>query len=114
MNKTVIVKILSDYEENGCGFCHQGGDEVPQAFEMAVKALKYDDTKYHEEHGEVIVSKDVWEDAKKALEAWEKVIEEIEQLRAKFKGSGGVYEHSAYGLDYATEIINKHLSEDKK
>lgn len=27
-----------------------------------------DDAKYHEEHGEVIVDKDVWEDAKKALE----------------------------------------------
>ena len=31
--------------------------------------LEYDDAKYHEEHGEVIVDKDVWEDAKKALEA---------------------------------------------
>lgn len=50
----------------------------------------------------------------RSLEAWEKVIEEIEQLRAKFKESGGVYEHSAYGLDYATEIINKHLSEVEK
>lgn len=28
----------------------------------------YDDTKYHEEHGEVIIDKDVWEDAKKAVE----------------------------------------------
>lgn len=83
MNRQEAIKILSDYEENGCGFCHQGGDEVPQAFDMAVKAL----------------------------EAWEKVIEEIEQLRAKFKESGGVYEHSAYGLDYATEIIKKHLGE---
>lgn len=40
MNRQEAIKILSDYEENGCGFCHQGGDEVPQAFEMAVKSLK--------------------------------------------------------------------------
>lgn len=86
MTREEAIKILSNYETLSCGYCHCGGDEVPQAFEIAVKAL----------------------------EAWEKVIEEIEQLRAKFKESGGVYEHSAYGLDYATEIINKHLSEDKK
>lgn len=85
MNRQEAIRILSNYEELSCGFCHCGGDEVPQAFEMAVKALG----------------------------AWEKVIEEIEQLRAKFMESGGVYEHSAYGLDYATEIINKHLSEVK-
>ena len=40
MTREEAIKILSDYEENGCGFCHQGGDEVPQAFEMAVKSLK--------------------------------------------------------------------------
>ena len=28
----------------------------------------YDDAKYHDEHGEVVVDKAVWEDAKKALE----------------------------------------------
>ena len=33
------------------------------------RLLEYDDAKYHEEHGEVIVDKDVWEDAKKALDA---------------------------------------------
>ena len=35
---------------------------------LAIQALEYDDTKYHEEHGEVIVDKDVWEDTKRALE----------------------------------------------
>ena len=34
------IKILSNYEELSCGFCHCGGDEVPQAFDMAVKALE--------------------------------------------------------------------------
>lgn len=36
-----------------------------------LKALEqepYDDAKYHEEHGEVVVDKAVWEDAKRALE----------------------------------------------
>lgn len=41
--------------------------ECKEALEMAIKALAYDDDKYHEEHGEVIVDKDVWEDMKKAL-----------------------------------------------
>ena len=44
------------------------GSLVIQAKDMAIKALEYDDAKYHEEHGEVIVDKAVWEDAKRALE----------------------------------------------
>lgn len=31
------------------------------------RLLEYDDALYHEEHGEVIVDKDLWEDIKKAL-----------------------------------------------
>lgn len=50
-----------------------------QAIDMAINALKYDDTKYHEEHGEVIVSKDVWEDAKKAL----KQMDALDKIRAE-------------------------------
>lgn len=38
------------------------------ALRMGIKSLEYDDAKYHEEHGEVIVDKAVWEDAKRALE----------------------------------------------
>ena len=37
------------------------------ALDMAIKALEYDDAKYHAEHGEVIVDKAVWEDAERAL-----------------------------------------------
>ena len=44
------------------------GSLVIQAKDMAIKALEYDDAKYHEEHGEVIVDKAVWEDAKRVLE----------------------------------------------
>jgi len=45
------VKIIGNYEINGCGYCHQGGDEIKEAFDMAIKSL----------------------------EAWDKVIEEISQ-----------------------------------
>ena len=41
---------------------------ISEALDMAIKALEYDDVKYHEEHGEVIVDNEVWDDAKKALE----------------------------------------------
>ena len=41
--------------------------KVYEANIMAIQALKYDDAKYHEEHGEVVVDKAVWEDAKRAL-----------------------------------------------
>lgn len=43
-------------------------NQFKEAYEMAIQALEYDDVAYHEEHGEVIVDKDVWEDAKRALE----------------------------------------------
>lgn len=80
MTREEAIKILSDYEENGCGFCHQGGDEVPQAFDMAVKAL----------------------------EAWEKVIEEITTEQDKASDIRFEEEY-AYGI--ALEIIKKHLGE---
>ena len=34
------IKIIEDYEVNGCGYCHQGGNEIPKAFNMAIEALK--------------------------------------------------------------------------
>ena len=34
------IDIISRYEVNGCGYCHQGGDEIPEAFNMAINALK--------------------------------------------------------------------------
>ena len=46
----------------------------------------------------------------------DKVIEdikaEIEDLRNKCMEQGGVYEHTAYGSDYATVIINKHIEKE--
>lgn len=41
---------------------------LKDAYNMAIKALEYDDAKYHAEHGEVIVDKAVWEDAERALQ----------------------------------------------
>ena len=75
MTRKEAIKILSDYESLSCGFCHCGGDEVPQAFEMAVKAL----------------------------EAWEKVIEDIKK-KAPWDGS-------QVWVQDVLEIISKHLSE---
>ena len=59
MTDKEAIDIIRRYECNSEHF---------EACEMAIQALEYDDAKYHEEHGEVIVDKDVWEDVKKALE----------------------------------------------
>lgn len=87
-----------------------------QAIDMAINALKYDDTKYHEEHGEVIVSKDVWEDAKKALkqmDALEKIRTEIEQNA--YPIVHGVNNHekgmTLYGI---LQIIDKYKTESEE
>lgn len=34
------AQIILNYDEYGCGFCHQGGQEIPAAFELAAKALR--------------------------------------------------------------------------
>lgn len=39
MTNEEAIKILLDFDENPCGYCHQGGDEIETAFEMAAKAL---------------------------------------------------------------------------
>lgn len=41
----------------------------------------YDDAKYHEEHGEVIVDKAVWEDAKRALEQEPKTVKSCDTCK---------------------------------
>lgn len=56
--------------------------------ERAIKALEYDDAKYHEEHGEVIVDKGLWEDAKKALEQEPKYCDRNICLRNEYNGMG--------------------------
>jgi hypothetical protein len=83
MNREEAIKIISNYEINGCGYCHQGDEEIPQAFEVAIRSL----------------------------EAWDKVIEDIEsdwQLKE--------YPSQPFscGLRQALEIINKYLGEVEK
>ena len=34
------IKLIENYEVNGCGYCHQGGTEIEKAFSMAVEALR--------------------------------------------------------------------------
>lgn len=34
------IKIIKNYDVNGCGYCHQGGDEIEEAFNIAIKALE--------------------------------------------------------------------------
>lgn len=65
-------------------------DEIREAKNMAIKALEQENV-------------------------LDKIRAEIEQLRANLMTSGGVYEHSAYGLDYAMQIIDKYKeSEDNE
>lgn len=69
------------------------------------RLLEYDDTLYHKEHGEVIVDKDVWEDAKKALTA-------IEDIKAEIKDEAcrGMNDRYCEGLWRAVKLIDKHIS----
>lgn len=40
MTESEAIEIIECYEVNGCGYCHTGGEEVEEAFKMAVEALK--------------------------------------------------------------------------
>lgn len=40
ISRDEAIKIIADYEINGCGYCHQGGEEVEEAVAMAIEALK--------------------------------------------------------------------------
>lgn len=39
MNNIEAANIISSYAINGCGYCHEGGKEVEEAFNMAELAL---------------------------------------------------------------------------
>lgn len=65
MTRTEAIDLL----DNLIGMIEDNHEsDYDTALDMAIKALEYDDAKYHEEHGEVVVDKAVWEDAKRALE----------------------------------------------
>jgi hypothetical protein len=40
MTREEATKIIKNYDVYSCGYCHQGGDEVEKAFDMAIKALE--------------------------------------------------------------------------
>lgn len=40
MTESEAIEIIECYEVNGCGYCHTGGEEVEEAFKMAVEARK--------------------------------------------------------------------------
>lgn len=40
MTREEAIDIIKKYDVNGCGYCHQGGNEVEEAFNMAIKALE--------------------------------------------------------------------------
>jgi hypothetical protein len=42
MTNEEAIKIIKDYDVYGCGYCHQGGDEIPKAFDLAISALERD------------------------------------------------------------------------
>ena len=62
--------------------------KVYEANIMAIQALKYDDAKYHEEHGEVIIDKAILEDAKKLLEQESAYCDRNICLRNEYNGIG--------------------------
>ena len=58
MTREEAIKIVKDYKVEGCGYCHQGGDEVEEAFNIAIKALEQepisDKYEYHTDHTDCI------------------------------------------------------------
>lgn len=40
MEREEAIDIIKNYDVNDCGYCHQGGDEVEEAFNIAIKALE--------------------------------------------------------------------------
>ena len=40
MTREEAIKIISNYDVNGCGYCHQGGEEIEEAFDLAIKSLE--------------------------------------------------------------------------
>lgn len=40
MTREEAIQIIGKYDINGCGYCHQGGNEIEEAFNMAIEALE--------------------------------------------------------------------------
>ena len=64
----------------------------------------FDDAKYHLEHGEVIVAKELWKDAEKALRVIEDIKTEINQICEDI-GYQRIHKDDVF------KIIDKHIGE---
>ena len=40
MTNEQAIKIIKKYDALDCGYCHQGGEEIEEAFNMAIQALE--------------------------------------------------------------------------
>ena len=40
MNRKQAMEIIKKYDAFNCGYCHQGGEEIEEAFNMAIQALE--------------------------------------------------------------------------
>ena len=43
MTNEKAIRIISNYDALPCGYCHQGGKEIEEAFNLAIEALKEQD-----------------------------------------------------------------------
>lgn len=83
MTREEAIKIISNYDVYGCGYCHQGGEEIKEAFDVAIKSL----------------------------EAWDKVIEALKVMGFPFLDEdNGVY-NVLITFDRVLEIIKHYLGE---
>jgi len=42
MTNEQAIEIIKKYNVYGCGYCHEGGKEIEEAFDMAIQALQAD------------------------------------------------------------------------
>ena len=135
MTRKEAIKIISNYDVYSCGYCHQGGDEVEEAFKMAIKALEQEPNREIEDYENEIdglynrldiaeydkerLREEVTnlEEKIKALKQepiLDKIRAEIEAEYTRFRNMSDRWCERANGLGTALEIIDKYKkSEDK-
>lgn len=86
----MTLKEATVYQEAICAGLHETGKDSPYRDDMIPKM------------------KESCELAIRSLEAWEKIANEINDGRSQFWVCGPVADD---GIDFALEVINKHLSE---
>ena len=96
--------------EQECKQCAEEHRQFAEWLKDYKRLLAYDDAKYHGEHGEVIVEKDLWEDAKRALMSIEDIKSEIDQKQYSFMADKDYDEGIRFGLMLAYQILDKHIS----